>query len=103
MQLLCCFLHYRLHIIVKTFVPLLVQFERAFDTSNGLTDLRHAPLSSGVTHGCASWEALPRGGVLSNSSSDTTGVQQPSLLVEVVNSITSLVVVLIEDLIKVLV
>jgi len=76
----------------------LVQLQRALDTSDSLADFRHTPLGGSVANGSASGEALPGGGVFGNSSSNTASVQQPGIQVEVVDSVTGLVVVLVEDL-----
>lgn len=95
-------IYFHLHIIIKAFgqfsPQLLVQLQRALDTTNSLADFRDTPLGSSVGNRSASREALPRGSVLGNSSGNTASVQQPGFLVEVVNSVTGLVVVLIEDL-----
>jgi hypothetical protein len=76
----------------------LVKLQRALDTTNGLADLRNTPLGGSGTDGSASGEALPGSGVLGNSSGNTASVKQPGALVEVVNSVASLVVVLVKDL-----
>jgi hypothetical protein len=76
----------------------LVELQRALNTSNSLADLRHTPLGSSVGNRSASREALPRSSVLGNSSGNTASVQQPSVNVEVVDSVAGLVVVLVENL-----
>jgi len=97
------FFYLHLHIIIiKAFGTLptqpLVKLQRALNTANSLANLRHTPLGSSVGHRSTSREALPRSSVLGNSSGNTASVQQPSVHVEVVDGVTSLVVVLVEDL-----
>jgi len=72
--------------------------EGALSTPDALADLLHAPLHRAVTNGRASREALPRGRVPGNSRSNTLCVQSPGVLVEVLNGVSGLVVVLVENL-----